>query len=182
MKLVFLRHGQSEANARGWMGGALESPLTELGRLQAEHARGELPTFDVAWSSDLSRAMETATIVLAGTLPLHTTPLLRERDMGHWATRPRKSLARQKHRLLSWTDAPDSAESQLHVARRSVAFLATLPVADTLIVAHGGVIRVVTGLLDDVPRDRIGELRVGNCEVLVRHVVAGQLQTLLESL
>jgi broad specificity phosphatase PhoE len=119
---------------------------------------------------------------LDGALPLNTTPQLRERDMGHWAKRPRKSLARQKHRLLSWTDAPDSAESQVQVARRSLAFLATLPVADTLVVAHGGVIRVVTGLLDGVPVDRIGELRVRNCEVLVRHVLPGQLQTLLESL
>ena len=44
---------------------------------------------------------------------------------------------------------------------------------DTLIFAHGGLIRAVVGLVDAVPHDEIGLFKVANTEVLVRDVPRG---------
>lgn len=184
MRLVFVRHGQSVANAEGWLAGALDTPLTELGRQQAEQARDQLPEgLEVAWSSDLVRAEETARLLLNGRMRLSTTSALRERNMGPWASRQRKLLgADDRQRLLSWEDAPEGAESQAQVARRCLEFLSGLEDRDTLVVAHGGVLRVVTGLLDGLPRERIGERKVRNVEFLVRQTTPARLRELLESL
>ena len=61
----FLRHGESAANASGiFAGQAIDSPLTDAGRAQAQAAAAAVPG-DVAWivASPLSRAIETAEIV-----------------------------------------------------------------------------------------------------------------------
>ncbi|MDB4938611.1 MAG: putative phosphoglycerate mutase [Labilithrix sp.] len=72
--LVFLRHGQYDAESRG--------ELTELGREQARLTAKYLEAFrfDVVWSSTLPRAKETADIVAShlGGMRVRHTGLLRE--------------------------------------------------------------------------------------------------------
>ena len=72
--LVFLRHGQYDAEAKG--------SLTELGREQARLSGRYLRSleFDAVWSSTLLRARETADIVAGelGGARIHHTRLLRE--------------------------------------------------------------------------------------------------------
>jgi len=89
LKIIALRHGQSAANAQGIIqgqGGAW--PLTEIGRLQAQHANERLlslsssdgreePYFWRAYSSDLKRAKDTAEIALKSQLLLHESERLR---------------------------------------------------------------------------------------------------------
>ncbi len=72
--LYLVRHGQTVANAENTHAGHLDSPLTALGREQAQ-ASAHLLTgvdFDTVFSSDLSRAKDTCAIFL----PNHT-PILR---------------------------------------------------------------------------------------------------------
>jgi serine/threonine-protein phosphatase PGAM5 len=73
--LVFLRHGQYDAESRG--------ELTALGREQARLSAAYLATafrFDLVWASTLPRARETADIVATqlGGLRVRHTGLLRE--------------------------------------------------------------------------------------------------------
>ena len=72
--LVFLRHGQYDAESRG--------ELTALGREQARLTAKYLEgySFDLVWSSTLPRARETAEIVTTelGGLRVRHTSLLRE--------------------------------------------------------------------------------------------------------
>jgi broad specificity phosphatase PhoE len=60
-----VRHGQSTANARGIWQGQMEFPLSEEGRKQAARVAGALSgeAFDGLYSSPLSRAFETASII-----------------------------------------------------------------------------------------------------------------------
>ena len=94
--LLLIRHGQSEWNAvKRWQGIA-DSPLTDLGRRQAQAIGRSLASddgveFSVVASSDLSRASETATIIagelgLARDLELRviSDARLREADAGPW--------------------------------------------------------------------------------------------------
>lgn len=68
MRVVLLRHGQSEGNVRKVYAGHLDVPLTEKGREQAEQAALFLGAYDFAeiYTSPLDRAYETA--YLAGRL------------------------------------------------------------------------------------------------------------------
>lgn len=68
-QLVLVRHGQSVFNAENKFAGWVDTPLTDLGKEQAEltgeklRKDGFVP--DVVFTSDLSRAIDTGKIVLA---------------------------------------------------------------------------------------------------------------------
>lgn len=64
-EIIFIRHGQSTANASGVWQGQLDYPLSDEGRRQARHAGLALSNerLDAFYSSPLSRAHETASIV-----------------------------------------------------------------------------------------------------------------------
>lgn len=64
-ELLLVRHGQSTANARGIWQGQMEFPLSEEGRKQAALAGRALrrEPFEALYSSPLSRAFETASII-----------------------------------------------------------------------------------------------------------------------
>lgn len=83
--VVLIRHGQSLGNAEGRFGGHTDTPLSSRGRKQAEATARALASekFNGIYSSDLPRAIETATPLakLTGT-PLETTEALRERSVG----------------------------------------------------------------------------------------------------
>src|SRR6266566_827405 len=83
--VVIIRHGQSQGNAEGRFGGHTDTPLSPRGHRQAEATARALASekFDAIYSSDLPRAIETATPLanLTGA-PLETTEALRERSVG----------------------------------------------------------------------------------------------------
>jgi probable phosphoglycerate mutase len=89
--LLLIRHGQSEWNAvKRWQGIA-DSPLTALGRRQAQAigrslAFGSHAKFSFVASSDLSRASETAEIIAGelGVTDVISDERLREADAGPW--------------------------------------------------------------------------------------------------
>lgn len=84
-RLFFIRHGQSDGNAEGRFGGHSPTPLSGLGRKQAEHtARAlEKERIDFIYSSDLLRAVQTAS-PLAERLgvEVNKTSAFRERNVG----------------------------------------------------------------------------------------------------
>jgi broad specificity phosphatase PhoE len=87
MKLLLIRHGQSLGNAEGRVQGIFDSPLSDEGRAQARALgrRLEREGWQLAavYASDLSRALETAEIVMAGfDVPIVPDARLREYDAG----------------------------------------------------------------------------------------------------
>jgi len=83
--VVIIRHGQSQGNAEGRFGGHTDTPLSPRGRRQAEATARALASekFDAIYSSDLPRAIETATpLARLTSAPLETTDALRERSVG----------------------------------------------------------------------------------------------------
>lgn len=85
MKLYLVRHGESEGNAKKLFYGWADYPLTELGREQARTLCGRMQDVEIArcYASTLSRASETAQLVIAGReLELETDERLKEQHMG----------------------------------------------------------------------------------------------------
>ena len=84
-RLYLIRHGQSAGNAEGRFGGHGPTPLSDLGRRQAEMTAKALAREGISaiYSSDLTRAVETAEPLarLLG-LPIHQSPAFRERHVG----------------------------------------------------------------------------------------------------
>jgi broad specificity phosphatase PhoE len=175
----FLRHGQSEANAAGWLAGFLDSPLTAEGIRQAERARPAVASLplDLVLTSDLSRAVLTADIVLAErSVSRISTPALRERHAGEFEEQPVQKLrASGELALLSeWNTRPPGGESLADVARRTVHCLAEHDRAhEVLVVAHGALIRALIHAVDQLAVGPLGEWRPQNCELVVRKLPVG---------
>lgn len=180
---VLLRHGESTANAAGFLAGWEDVPLTARGEEQALAAGRQLAHVDLhrVISSDLARARRTAELVLVareGEVRVAEDPALRERHLGAWAGLPLAELRAdgRVQTLLGWGSRPPGGESHADMAMRVLPALARWEledVASTLIVAHGGLIRTLVGLLDAVPREEIGEIRIPNAVPLVRDLPAG---------
>jgi broad specificity phosphatase PhoE len=85
--LYIVRHGETEWNQKNLIQGHTDIPLAEAGQRQAL-ARAEYfkeVSFDHVVSSDMQRAMQTASILSKGrNLSLHTSPKLREQSWGTW--------------------------------------------------------------------------------------------------
>jgi broad specificity phosphatase PhoE len=173
---VFLRHGESTANAAGRLSGWQDVELTDRGRVQAKKAAAELAGFELARClvSDLGRARETAALALAGrSVPTHVVPELRERSMGVLQgelaaeVRARGDSARW---LQPWAVGPPGGEASAWAAGRALAALRHWDDGrPTLVVAHGAVIRNLLGVLDGVPEDQIARgAAVPNAEAVVR--------------
>lgn len=187
---TFVRHGQSTANLEGWIAGHYDAPLTEQGEAEAIAARRVLvePLPVRAFCSDLVRAERTARLLLEGhAIPLVITPRLRERDCGAWERHTLEEIAadpRGLERMGSWVGKPPSGESLLDVALRAVGWLAAVEDAacDTLVVAHGALMRAVLAAFDQLPREQIDLWRPGNCEAFRRDAPVGTWSYLLGDL
>ncbi|MES0883299.1 2,3-bisphosphoglycerate-dependent phosphoglycerate mutase [Roseibium sp. SCP14] len=113
--LVLVRHGQSDWNLKNLFTGWKDPGLTEQGVAEAHQAGEQLRdlklTFDLAFTSDLSRAQKTLDIILEelGQTGLETIKdqALNERDYGD-LTGMNKDEAREKF-----------GEEQVHIWRRS---------------------------------------------------------------
>jgi len=85
LRLLIVRHGETEWNAQSRYQGQSDVPLSDVGRAQARALVGRLARepLDAVYISDLSRALETAEIVLNGrNIPQVIEPRLREMHFG----------------------------------------------------------------------------------------------------
>ena len=191
---IFLRHGESEANRDRVFSGHQDVPLTAKGESQAreaglkiEQALGGQP-LDRVLSSDLQRAVRTAELAIqAANLlhPIQQTEALRERNLGDWQGQSIDELKAQGSRsvLHQWTGRAPGGESLAELAHRSLTFLAPLDDKPaTLLVGHGGLIRVLLGLLDGTERTAIGTVDIPNAVPIERDVSAARWCALLEGL
>lgn len=155
--LLLVRHGETDWNAeRRWQGHA-DVPLNDRGREQAyalaETLAGE--TIDAIYTSDLSRARETADILGARLgVTVVVDPDLREIDVG-----PLEGLTADESRAVEgWPGEPIEEHSD-RVMRALGRIAAAHPQGRVLAVTHGGSMRRVHERLE------IEHVPVGNCVV-----------------
>lgn len=145
-RLLLVRHGQSTWNASGRWQGQEDPPLSDLGRLQAQHAAAAIGAIDAVFSSTLERARHTAEILAdaLGIGPVVELPGLRERHAGEWQGLTRDEIEAGWPGYLAdhlrppgWED-DDALHERAVEAVRAVA--AAVDDGEALVVTHGGVI------------------------------------------
>jgi broad specificity phosphatase PhoE len=183
--IYFVRHGQTDWNAARRMQGQIDIPLNDIGRGQAKR-NGEMlrealgaRAVDLHYvASPLSRASETMSIIrgalsLAADFPKDDR--LKEMGYGQWEGMMWPRHAERTPEITWWLEDPwhratPGGESYAMLWARTVAWLQEIP-HDTVVVAHGGIMRVLRGHwlgLDpkdsvklDVPQDKVLVLKDG---------------------
>lgn len=144
----FLRHGETEANAKGIVSGSLDVDLTPLGLKQAYEAARVLSDEPITaiYSSPLRRARETAEpVARALRLSVNIIPEFIERSQGELEGKPLD--------MRIEGNAPQGSESFEDFSLRVLKGLSQVKGHTPLIVAHLGVFRVLCQTLKIVHTD-----------------------------
>ena len=142
--LYLARHGETDWNRELRIQGSSDIDLNELGRAQAQALAQELEhvELDAIYSSDLSRARQTAEAVAATHgLEVRLDARLRERAFGSW-----EGLTREDVRALpegSKHDGESDDELRERVLEAIQAIADAHPGEDVLVVAHGGILNAL---------------------------------------
>lgn len=171
MKVYFIRHGQSETNLRGEWTGWRDVALTERGfedaKLAAEVIKGV--KFDKVYSSDLSRAKNTAKTALPG-CQLTETKLLREVNVGNIAGKPLSIVTDEDRMAISKVGySIFGGESREEFRGRVLDFcreVEELECENVAAFTHAGVLRTMLGIVTEtaIPNRTVA---CNNCAVAV---------------
>ena len=169
--ICLARHGQSSHNLRKLVAGQLPSCLTTTGRDDARAVAALLKgyRFDLIYSSDLRRALQTAEIIrefLALGCPVRISSLLRELDYGRFTQRPvRETFAFLDYRCRKDRPYP-GGEGFGDLKRRVDAFAERLRAdgggRSFLVTAHAGPIRMLLVVLGAVEPEELLGLSISN--------------------
>lgn len=149
MQLVCVRHGRTAWNATGRFQGHTDIPLDDEGIAQAQALAVHLHAehFDVARTSDLSRATVTADAIgEACGIEVVRDPRLREMDFGRWEGKtPEAGFSTRDY-------TPPEGESFEQLCERVQPVIADIVAAlpadgNALIVSHAGVMHALIRLL-----------------------------------
>lgn len=163
LPFYIIRHGETEANAAQVASGAIDTPLTALGRQQAELAAKvvaalpQRPHFVV--HSHLSRARDTANIINAGLgLPTFEDNDIAEQDFGDLQGRP---WAEMRAHRADQIDPPNGEPFPVFYTRiaRGVNNAFTRHAGLPVLVSHGGVFSALYRIL------KLPHAVTHNCEV-----------------
>jgi broad specificity phosphatase PhoE len=180
-QILLARHGETEWNAIGRLQGHTDVPLNEAGREQARGLIAKATEAGVTevWSSDLSRAQQTAAIVAEALAlpPPRVDAELRERRFGVFEGLTRAQCAQlHPEAWEAWrlqTAAPPGGEPSEGVVARMAGALARIAATveqTALVVSHGGAMRLwlMQVLGQDVPL-------IGNGQIFVIEWQGGTL-------
>lgn len=189
--LVLVRHGQSQWNLENRFTGWVDVPLTEAGRAEAagagERIGGLNVRFDAAYTSVLSRANETLTILLKvlgqETIPITRDQALNERHYGDLQglnkAETAKKFGEEQVRIWrrSYDVAPPNGESLKDTAARTLPYFNAkiLPELkagkNILVAAHGNSLRSIVMELDRLTQEQVLSLELAT-GVPIRYEIA----------
>ena len=198
MKIYFVRHGETEWNKQKRIQGRVDIPLDEFGRMLARKTAtglAEIP-FDVCYSSPLSRAKETATIILEGRdIPIIEDDRIIEMAFGEYegkcCSKSGWNLPEEFHRFFdepeTYVPAP-GGENFAEVKKRTGEFLQELfqkeqyQKSNVLISTHGAALAGMLNYIKGKPLSEYWGIGVHrNCAVTEVQVTDGVPEILSEN-
>jgi broad specificity phosphatase PhoE len=177
--ILLARHGETDDNREPIRAqGFRDTPLNETGRRQAHELADRMAGEGIIslWTSDLSRARETAEIVgeRIGLKP-QLDARLREADRGRWEGRLFIDIEREEPELYAaWRRAGEgfrfpggeSLRDQLDRVSAALSDIRSTGELPALTVAHGGSIRVMLCSRDPRGLDAFHDFQVPNVAVV----------------
>jgi phosphoserine phosphatase len=182
VRLLLVRHGETQWNKEGRFQGQIDIPLNDNGRHQARQAGEFLQavTIDAAISSSMSRPKETAELILTHHphVQLQTTETLWEISHGLWEGKLETEIEAEYPGLLQqWQTQPETVqmpagENLDDVWRRAIegwnAIVANAqPGTTTLVVAHDAINKAILCYLAGLPTASFWNFKQGNGAVSV---------------
>lgn len=187
MKVIIVRHGQTDENAKGLVaGGGTEALLTAEGVLQAKKLGHWLKNekIDVVYASDQKRAIHTAEHILEHhpLLKAIKHKSLRERHYGEFEGKPDaiRDAAYEKSLLPFELFKPKGGESCIEVYDRVTKFFSKISKKHTddtvLIVGHGRTIALLLLKIFDKPihKENQEEHKPKNTGVAILEIIEGK--------
>ena len=193
-KLVLVRHGQSEWNAKNLFTGWKDPKLTDLGIQEAIKAGDLLETrnlkFDLMFTSDLFRAQETGRLILEQMnhtdIEVIKDQSLNERNYGDLAGL-NKDEAREKwgeEQVHIWRRSfdvpPPGGESLKNTAERVLPYFKheIMPKVkeglNILVAAHGNSLRALVMELEKISSEEIVKLEIATGDPLTYEYLNGE--------
>ncbi len=176
--LVLVRHGETEWNRDRRIQGHTDIALSAVGHEQARRVSARLARepIQAIYASDLLRATESAAPLGAAlSLPVHTTPLLREVGFGAWEGLTISEVeARWPDEYAAWREdsvrhRPPDGELIEELQRRTLAAVAEIltahPGERVVVFAHGGSVKATVCGLMSFPLSTWRRLRVDNTAI-----------------
>lgn len=169
MRLIIVRHGETDSNAKRFSLGQLDHPLNARGEAQAQRVARRLrrERINAAYTSDLRRAHQTLDAILIHhpRLRAHRRRALRERNYGVLEGKPyrQQSDAVFTSGLPFHEFQPRKGESMVQVRSRLRRFTRELfrnhHDQTVLIVSHGGTMAVMLLHLFGIPWSELDRFR-----------------------
>ncbi len=175
MIVYYVRHGQTDWNlARKMQGGGTEKELNETGIEQAKETKNILENvkFDVIIRSPMFRAEQTANIICENRdVPIIVDERMRERKLGELEGHDITEEMESKIWDYDLNYEIPGGESLHDFEQRIFEFLDDIKLKykdkNILIVAHGGVAKVLKAHFQGMPKSRnLNEIGMRNCEIL----------------
>jgi broad specificity phosphatase PhoE len=168
-ELILVRHGESNYNRdRRWQGQSQDAVLSALGWRQAACVAQALEHSGAGalFSSDLTRAMQTAVAIASATgLPIVPDARLREIDAGRWTDRLSDEVQLEEpERVAAWNQAPATTslpdgEGLVGAQARILSFIADrISAGDgrpVIMALHGAILQTLMAVADNLPLDRL---------------------------
>ena len=159
MNIYFVRHGESELNAKG-IHQVATTPLSETGQKQAEAVANRLShlPIEAVVASHYTRAQQTAeTIGAKLELPITTSEHFKELDRPsslhglHYedphAVKTLQTIKENHHNPKYRHSDEETFFEAIERAKRGIELIKNLTYSDVAIVTHGNFVRIITGVM-----------------------------------
>ncbi len=181
-RIILVRHGETDWNKEGRFQGQIDIPLNETGKNQAQKASNFLKSIDFnkAYSSSMSRPLETAKIILGkkSNLSILKIDELSEISHGLWEGKLEKEIKTTWPEMLDkWHQEPENVimpegESIEDVSKRSLNAWQNICKNQnkndiTLVVAHDAVNKTLICNLLGLSNSQIWTIKQGNGGITV---------------
>lgn len=170
-RFIFVRHAQTDANAKHFLQGQSDGVLNETGLAQAANIAEHLRPFFIekVYSSNQKRALATAAAIAnEHGLTVQTDPRLQEWNCGDWDAMPAFDFQKmiKDQNLRASTLQPPHGETFQQVRSRAQAVLTDIfnqtENRSVLICSHGDFTRSMIGVLMGIDADIVANFLLDN--------------------
>jgi len=172
MKIYLVRHGKTDANAmHSLVGQGNNITINNVGVKQAKTLKEKLQNikFDICFTSPLTRAKQTANIIVGDRVQIKEDARIMERYLGELEGKDRELYDISKYNNYELNINENKVEPIKDLFSRCSEFIEYLKSnypkdACILVVSHYGCVRVMHHILSNTPKDKVSEdMHIENC-------------------